>query len=493
MAQTYVLKLMDTSLDAMRLECQARVYRGMSMCAVVQLDVVEPGIYFVQTLDKACNIECFATKIKKEFETLPGCTMIEWVRPFTRRLQRLFGWGDVMATRGDVVRAVAKEDHEELRAIMPKAANLINRDELGSLTALYDAWGAGAPALKDCQHNFYRWTSWTDAIAKRQELGAPRVVLPTQQSVDILDEEDVQGPCIGGPPDATPGKERHMPPYERCLFCRTVCCFACTRTREQESEERTEGLLDLKAAMEECEAELDAFAPSFHWHQHPMHPLPFYVIDMRRISDVEKVRWIRQEYGNDLTLAEFSSKIVELFGGQLSDPKTQKTACLKIYVAYNSDEEVAGWKKESDLPASVLTDFQRVWDPSAPDRCEVCYKRLPGGTSITQKCCPGCYLAGMEVVCTFRDHPGPSCVCTMPAKPIGTWHIMREEGQLDTKKDMRKVTSNSSGGSVPLKDDSLSGRIQANEDTLGKLRTALWCKMCRRPIDEAAQKKRRRS
>ena len=73
---------------------------------------------------------------------------MEWVRPLTRRRQRLFGWGDVASTAADVVRAAKAGDLEELAALMPQAASLIKGGEVECqhLAALHDVLRGAAPA-----------------------------------------------------------------------------------------------------------------------------------------------------------------------------------------------------------------------------------------------------------------------------------------------------------------------------------------------------------
>ena len=84
------------------------------------------GQYLVQTLEKECEDSAFASRTRAEIKKLPGNPQVEWVRPLTRRLQRLFGWGDVASTRADVERAAKAGDEEELKALMPQAATIIN-------------------------------------------------------------------------------------------------------------------------------------------------------------------------------------------------------------------------------------------------------------------------------------------------------------------------------------------------------------------------------
>ena len=79
--------------------------------------------FFVRVEERA--IPKFVHKLGKDINNLPGKPQVHWVRPLTRRLQRLFGWGDVLTVRADVVHATKSGDIEELRALTPQAAEVI--------------------------------------------------------------------------------------------------------------------------------------------------------------------------------------------------------------------------------------------------------------------------------------------------------------------------------------------------------------------------------
>ena len=77
--------------------------------------------------------------MQNQLQERPGSPQAVWVRPLTRRLQRLFHWGDVLATQNDVARACKADDGEELKAIMPQAYGLIERGEYEQLPMLFGA------------------------------------------------------------------------------------------------------------------------------------------------------------------------------------------------------------------------------------------------------------------------------------------------------------------------------------------------------------------
>ena len=61
--------------------------------------------YLVVTLAKPWFYDKrFRTDFKKRVEESAASPKVELVEPLTRRLQRLFGWGDVCATKADIVK-----------------------------------------------------------------------------------------------------------------------------------------------------------------------------------------------------------------------------------------------------------------------------------------------------------------------------------------------------------------------------------------------------
>ena len=83
---------------------QAELLHGAGAYAVVQVKVAEPGTFLVLSLAQPRHFESSAAELTRKVEQLPGHPKVEWVRALTRRLQRLFGWGDVISTRELVAR-----------------------------------------------------------------------------------------------------------------------------------------------------------------------------------------------------------------------------------------------------------------------------------------------------------------------------------------------------------------------------------------------------
>ena len=73
-------------------------------------------------------------------------------RAFTRRFQRLLGFGDVAATRQDLKAACDQEDTAELNAIAPEAAAFIKAraSDLSIVPAVCEGLRSGLPSLQDC-------------------------------------------------------------------------------------------------------------------------------------------------------------------------------------------------------------------------------------------------------------------------------------------------------------------------------------------------------
>ena len=136
--------------------------------------------------------------------------------------------------------------------------------------------------------------------------------------------------------------------------------------------------------------------PRTQYWQHPTRGRAFPVVDLRKPSDEEKLAWMRQELGERARLIDFAHKYLELFRSKVCSEAAQKASAIRLYAQYAG----SGWKKESDLPPALLTDFQQVWNPDAPERCRECAKALVGVWPITHAyCSDACKKAGIETVC----------------------------------------------------------------------------------------------
>ena len=87
--QTYVVLGDHEAKAAFKAFAYAQVVNGAGMWATHQK---RNETYLVITLEKAGCDTSNIRKMKEGLYELPGTGGIEWVRPFTRRLQCLFGW-----------------------------------------------------------------------------------------------------------------------------------------------------------------------------------------------------------------------------------------------------------------------------------------------------------------------------------------------------------------------------------------------------------------
>ena len=410
-AQTFVIKSDASSVAALRTFGASQLVTGAGAFAVVQPIA---GAYLVLTLGEPHRFENRAAQFRQGLQQLPGSPQIEWIRPLTRRLQRLFGWGDVSSTRADVVRACEAKDEDELRALMPQAARFIERAveraDFALLPALHDALRSPQLALEDCRHEFFQ-----------------------ESRFDL-----VGGPCCHGARDT--GKLLHMPPYTRCGECRAVWCAKCARLHGERQEERQEWQDDVKEALRECQRP-PPFAPQTSWQQHPTRPLPMYVMDHQKVPNTEKLAWLRQELGPDAPLEDFARKFLELFEEKVHASSQQRSLVLKLFSAYAPEGSPARkWRKESDLPPADCVEFLRVWNPDAPARCHECGKALTGNHPILHSyCSQACRHAGTRTACArckkvLEDPVHPYCtVCKLgaPALPPNRPAPGAEQAMLD--------------------------------------------------------------
>lgn len=409
-AQTYVAKLLPGSRHNMvRDWLNGQLVNGAAAWALVRVQLPEfeaEDLYAVLTEREPHRVEGRAKAIHDGIAQLPGQPRAEWVRPLTRGLQRLFHWGDVAATRADVVRATKAGDVQELQAILP-TAQLAEQDDLSAVPALFDAIRGNAPALADCEHDFYRFTSVDDASvddAREKVEELKQRALAAGQPFD----ENRMLVWLTRPEVGRCSRDRaHFSPFWRCTLCRLVLCDTCTHgvRREQQDRAEVERLRARCAAAPEDGVRCE-------WRQHPERPLPFFVIDQKKVFDDEKVVWIRQELGGSATLPEFSRKYIDLFG-ERKGVAQQKAACLKLYAMYRPDAEAAAWKIESDIPPPEWRHFSAVWGDSR-DICDECGKVSEPGEEHPLRargnhfCSQACKTAGVVSQCK-RCTPQQTC------------------------------------------------------------------------------------
>ena len=370
MYQTYVARITGASDAVLAVQGQCRVFdaRALASATVVLPDGPFAGSYLVQTLEKECEDNAFASRMRVEIEKLPGSPRVEWVRPLTRRLQRLFGWGDVASTRADVVRAAKAGDAKTLMALLPQAASMIKNGEWewNQLPALHDALRA-APvvALEDCRREVA--DDEVQLRAMHEALGQHAwSEHPNRKAICSRCEKDAPHVCACG---AMRCKQCMLPPTD------------------------------------------SAFRPSCSWNQHPTRPLPFYVIDHVKWPDEEKLAWMRQEVGDEADLQTFAGKWLDMFGDRAHGAASQKAACIRLFGQHAPEgAEARAWKKECDISPQERQAFQRLWG----DNRELCHEcgraTLPGQKHLVRRlgcafCSTQCATAGTLLSCRECHQP----------------------------------------------------------------------------------------
>ena len=159
------------------------------------------------------------------------------------------------------------------------------------------------------------------------------------------------------------------------------------------------GELAQPALLDALDAELiNEGLPRTQYWQHPTKGREFPVVDPPKPCNEEKLAWLRQELGGGADLIDFARKYLELFRSKVLSEAVQKTSVFRLYATYAG----AQWKRESDLPPALLTDFQQLWNPDAPERCRECAKALVGVCPITHAfCSDACKNAGAVTACRY--------------------------------------------------------------------------------------------
>ena len=478
-AQTFVIKPASGTLRK-HVENWAQLQvmdKRVSSYALVQLEERDE-LFLVLTKPEAIRVEY------AKFEFLERCGRfivpieVTWVRPLTRRLQRLFGWGDVCATEADIARACKAGDAEELKAILPQAvavapqffgkapntqaassssSQLVAEDQdisLALLPKVLTALRSGLPPLEDCRHEFW------------QEVNK------------------VRGPCARGAPAVTYAPNgtvkscAHYGPYTRCIKCNLVLCNKCAAADEDDAGDRRE----LEKAVRRARAQ----QPPPYW-QHPARPLPFYVIDHAKWPDDEKLPWIKQEVGEGVDLPTFAQAFLDLFGGKLRGAVQQKTKVLQLYARYAPESPEAAWKKESDLPPEDLECFQRVWNPDAPSRCWECGKALVGPMPFGRHYC--------NEACRAADKTHACSKCKSAANVVNTEGYYRctacDKHPGLGKRGKRKTTETTHAGLAAVA--AFDERLDRQRE-MSKMASRIWGMDCApNPNHEPAWKRPRRS
>jgi hypothetical protein len=308
--------------------------RDAHAVAIVQLqkDLDTHVFYIVLTLFKGGLLSNLGKGLHQRLAAPPMSATVHWIRPFDRRLQRLFEWGDVWAEREVVEKAVDEEDKALLLQIFPALATAIKAGDIAQLPQLLEhSATAGLLQIEDA---------------------------PSTKGLMRLQHE-----CLGSHVFGQPNED-----WE-CTVCNNMGAARCACGAQ-------------RCKLHQC----IMAAPPRHrtiWKQSEFAPAPFYVQDPSWMRKELKVEWLRDELDDDATLAEFAEVYIRLFSEKIR-PEAHRLACLELYRLFNPAFKP---KKECELSPVALVEFQRVFDSAAPPRCLWCSKQLENGGEYCNLTC----------------------------------------------------------------------------------------------------------
>jgi hypothetical protein len=307
--------------------------RDAQAAAFVQLekDIDTNVFYLLQTLPKKVSVHHFGRDLQKKLAAPPMSATVHWIRPFDRRLQRLFEWGDIWAERECVEKAVDEEDKAQLLQIFPALATAISAGDIAQLPQLLEhSATVGLLQIEDA---------------------------PQAEGLMRLQHE-----CLGSHTFGEPNKN-----WE-CTVCNEMWASRCP------------------CGAQRCKLHQCIVAAPRHrtvWKQSAWSPAPFYVQDPSWMRKELKVEWLHDELDDDATLVEFAEVYIRLFSEKMR-PEAQRLACLELYRLFNPAFKA---KKECELSPVALAEFQRVFDSVAPPRCLWCSKQLENGGEYCNLTC----------------------------------------------------------------------------------------------------------
>lgn len=311
--------------------------RDAQATALVQLECdTDTNIYYVVlTLPHQVTLHHINRDLRKKLEAPPMSATVTWIRPFDRRAQRLFDWGDVWAPREYLERLIEENETSELTKCFPMLAPTIARGDTDHLSLMADA------------------------------------TMDTKYCLPCLEEDDVPLPKeLTGQTDKRSWMRLQHELKSQHIFGEPGKNWECTVCNE------------FRAARCVCGAQrchhhqTITVAPRHRtmWKQSEFTPGPFYVQDPKWMRNEQKVEFICDELGPETaSLKEFADVYVKLFADKLI-PQKRRLSCLELYRIYNPGFKV---KRECELSPVQLQAFQRVFDPNALPRCHWCNSQIP--------------------------------------------------------------------------------------------------------------------
>jgi hypothetical protein len=324
----------------------------------------------------------YVLSLKGKLEDPPLSAKVEWVRPFSRRLQRLFGWGDVWASKEVVKRAGEEGDNTTLLKIVPEQRLAI---QLGDYTKVLVAAEVSAST---------GGSSGPLALGPSSSLGLALADVEAGGTSDYSDDElskeekqkvrlrlahDAAGThCYGDFSMKWECARCDRFPAARCETCGAQRCAKCTH----------DGAVATPAPQPPHKVA---------WRQNELDPAPFFVQNPVKLSMEQQVEWLLDELHEYATLEEFAHVYRQILADRVKGDVQKRIHCLELYGLFNP---VFKARKECELLPAELESFLRVFDPSAPARCRWCSKAVKPGGAYVDYCSDRHHAS---------DHPPSKC------------------------------------------------------------------------------------
>ena len=352
-AQTFVAKVRAARGAVEWISVMTSTGHGAGAVAVVNLETDEPDLLYIVITRQAVRLKDYALSLTSKLEHLSA--KVEWVRPFDRRLQRLFGWGDVWASRETLDKACETEDKATLLKACPKLWTSI---EIGDI------------------HDFAKNVAYAVKAPTQEALMDHRsVAAPTRRI-----EHELKNSHVFGEPS------RKL----ECSLCDGLPAALCECGAQRCCE---------------CMARRPLAPHNVAWKQSSVSPEPFYVQELIKMRNEQKIEWLRDELPADASLEDFAQIYKQLFGHIMKNDWPMRLHCLELYCMFNPKFTA---RKECEVhPPEELETFRRVFDPSALARCRWCASAIRPGGAYDTYCSDLCHAAahppGRCVKCDAKD------------------------------------------------------------------------------------------
>ena len=340
--QTYVIQV------------QPNDYERVAKWARAQLEIKLIGAYAHVFLENKFHVlVTFASAFKKEFryqkiqEELKKYDLEAKVTisPLTRRLQRKFGLGDAKKDIRQHLEDLEKieegswekrqEAWDELAIIWPEGKKLIDYPDVTPYMLLNYLTAPAQTSLPECAHE--------DTI------------------------------CLPFATHSCRNDKTHIAPFFYCKTCKQKYCLKCCQ-KAIIVKEKARTLDEMRHFVAEQQDDRKL------WYRQQ---IPFYVLESKKISEEEKLWWIRGELGSEACLTAFAKYFIYIFADCIQDEKKLKQKINELYCSYKNLPK----RKLEDIPNQDKGAFDRIWNKKAPDYC-ACGAKIKENAQYCQKCRP---------------------------------------------------------------------------------------------------------